>query len=317
MLSIFNHRKHLKDNAKDSQTSEEMERDEELERLFQRLAVFTPCRADRLRSCDERERLTKLAMRSCTDEVTLQWLRKNSDAFTDMFDFLKKHIDEEEKKNHSDNVHISFVAHGAIKDFMIAASCYLPLPTITDVLLYSPWNCITSGLVYGVATGKLRPQHRVFYCRKEKGCIIPDDKHRPVNLPDHWNSLKKAGAQMVPNITVSPLRDDDGVWEHFESLSAKHGPPGRNRIVIPYNLPGREYESIPFSVVTLALSLVLLSSRFKGTLHFSGCLGDHSTGQKFDRKYLQEQYACTIDNSMMTHSPEAFRETDDDKCRLC
>ncbi|XP_063328813.1 uncharacterized protein LOC134626822 [Pelmatolapia mariae] len=311
--------KHLKDNAKDSQASEEMERDEELQRLFQRLRVFTHSRADRLRSRDERQRLTKLAMRSCTDEVVLQWLRKNSesDAFsklTDMFDFLKKRIDEEEKKNHSDDVHITFVAHGSIRDFMIPASCYLPLPTITDVLLYSPWNCVSAGLVYGIATGKLRPQHRVFYCDDKKSCMIPDDKHRPVNLPDHWNSLKKAGAQMVPNITVSPLRDDDGVWKHFESLSAKHGPPGRNRIVIPFILPGREYESIPFSVVTLALSLVLLSSRLKATLHFSGCLSDHSTGPKFDRKYLQEQYACTIDNSWMTHSPEAFN---DDTCCLC
>lgn len=255
-------------------------------------------------------------MRSCTDEVVLQWLRKNSesDAFsklTDMFDFLKKHIDEEEKKNHSDDVHITFMAHGSIGDFMIPASCYLPLPTITDVLLYSPWNCVTSGLAYGIATGKLRPQHRVFSCEDKESCTIPDDKHRPVNLPDHWNSLKKAGAQMVPNIMVSPLRDDD---EYFESLSAKHGPPGRNRIVIPFILPGREYESVPFSVVTLALSLVLLSSRFKATLHFDGCLSDRSTGQKFDRKYLQEQYACTIDNSRMECSPEAFN---DDKCCLC
>ncbi|XP_039464382.1 uncharacterized protein LOC120437908 [Oreochromis aureus] len=292
-----------------------MDRNEELDKLFQRLAVFKHYREDILRSCDERKRLTKLAMRSCTDEVVLQWLRKNSesDAFsklTDMFDFLKKHIDEEEKKNHSDDVHITFVAHSSIRDFMIPASCYLPLPTITDVLLYSPWNCVSSGLAYSVATGKLRPQHRVFSCEDKKSCTIPDDKHRPVNLPDHWNSLKKAGAQMVPNITVSPLSlddDDDGVWKSFESLSAEHGPPGRNRIVIPFILPGQEYESVPFSVVTLALSLVLLSSRFKATLHFSGCLRDHSTGQKFDRKYLQEQYACTIDNSMMTHSPEAFR----------
>ncbi|XP_013121878.2 uncharacterized protein LOC106097016 [Oreochromis niloticus] len=292
-----------------------MDRNEELNKLFQRL--FTHWRADRLRSCDERQRLTKLAMRSCTDEVVLLWLRKNSesDAFsklTDMFDFLKKLIDEEEKKNHSDDVHITFMAHGAIRDFMIPASCYLPLPTITDVLLYSPWNCVSAGLEYGIATGKLRPQHRVFSCNDKESCTIPDDKHRPVNLPDHWNSLKKAGAQMVPNITVSPLRD--GELEYFEYLSAKHGPPGRNRIVIPFIVPGREYESVPFSVVTLALSLVLLSSRFKATLHFDGCLRDHSTGPKFDRKYLQEQYACTIDNSRMTHSPEAFN---DDKCCLC
>ncbi|CAL8307796.1 unnamed protein product [Merluccius merluccius] len=58
-----------------------------------------------------------------------------------MFNFLKKHIDEEEKKNHSNSVDITFVAHGAIRDSKIPASCLLPLSAITDVLLYSPWNC--------------------------------------------------------------------------------------------------------------------------------------------------------------------------------
>ncbi|XP_042070595.1 uncharacterized protein LOC102305068 [Haplochromis burtoni] len=277
--------------------------------ILKRLAAA--CRPESPRSSAERKRLIKLAIENCKDETVLQWLRENSESGTfrklsDMFDFLKSKIDEEEKKNHDDTVDIIFVAHGAIRDSMIPAKCLLPLPTITDVLLYSPWNCVTSGLAYGIATGKLRPQHRVFYCNDKESCTVSDDKHRPVNLPDHWNSLKKAGAQMVPNITVSPLRDDDGVWKRFESLSAKHGPPGRNRIVIPFILPGREYESVPFSVVTLALSLVLLSSRFKATVHLDTCLSDKSTGQKSDRKYLQEQYCCTEDNTVMTCSPDAF-----------
>ncbi|XP_035770358.1 uncharacterized protein LOC118455446 [Neolamprologus brichardi] len=264
--------------------------------------------------CSERESsptptdmtVSESATQNCKDETVLQWLRENSESGTfrklsDMFDFLKSKIDEEEKKNHDDTVDIIFVAHGAIRDSMIPASCLLPLPTITDLVLYSPWNCATTGdVTYGIATGKMRPEHRVFYRNLPITCI-----NQPPNLPNYWNSLKKARGQRIPNIIVSPLQEDDGVWERFKSLSTKYGPPGRNRIIIPFILPG-ERESVPFSVVALALSLVLLSSRFKATVHFNACLSDKSTGQKSDRKYLQEQYYCTEDKTGMTCSPDAF-----------
>ncbi|XP_047428239.1 uncharacterized protein LOC124998093 [Mugil cephalus] len=259
------------------------------------------------KTSEERGKLIKLAEENCKNETVLKWLRENSESVSfiklvDVFHFLKKLIDEEEKKDHGDHVDITFMCHGAIEDFMIPACCLLPLPTITDVVLYSPWNCVTSGLTYFVATGRMRPEHRVFYCWTEKCCKTPDEGHRPVKLPNHWNSMKKAGGQMIPNITVSPLRPDDGVWKYYESLTEKHGRPGRNRIVIPFTL---SVGSVPFSVVTLALSLVLLSSRFKATVHFTSCLRDHSTGQKFDRKYLQEQYACAIDNTLMKVKTES------------
>ncbi|XP_035770343.1 uncharacterized protein LOC118455438 [Neolamprologus brichardi] len=191
---------------------------------------------------------------------------------------------------------------------MIPASCLLPLPTITDLVLYSPWNCGTTGdVTYGIATGKMRPERRVFYRSLPLFFhgVIPLDNYQPLNLPDYWNSLKKVGGQKIPNIIVSPLQEDDGTWKKFKSLSTKYGPPGRNRIVIPFIVPG-ERESVPFSVVTLALSLVLLSSRFKATVHLDTCLIDKSTGQESDRKHLQEQYYCTEDNTVMTCSPDAF-----------
>ncbi|XP_041953599.1 uncharacterized protein LOC121713201 [Alosa sapidissima] len=264
------------------------------------------------RQSDERKRLLKVVIENCKNETVMQWLRENEESVTfsklvDMFHFWKKHIDEEEKKNHGDNVDITFVAHGAIKDFMIPASCLLPLPTITDVVLYAPWNCVTAGDEYGIATGRIQPRHRVFYCVKGKGCTIPDEMHRPVELPDHWNSMKKAGGCKIPNITVSPLQPEEGVLEYYELCKKTYGPPGRNRIFIPFILP--EKESVQFSVVMLALSLVLLSSRFKATVHLSACLGDQSTGQKFDKEQLKKQYAYTIDNTSMKVSLDMLNET--------
>ncbi|KAM4531553.1 uncharacterized protein PAE49_023719 [Odontesthes bonariensis] len=256
-----------------------------------------------------RSRLLELAEQNCSNQTVLKWLRENSQSNTflklaEMFDFFKKHIDEEEKKNHSDTVDITFVAHGAIGGFMLPACCLLPLPSLTDVVLYSPWNCVTSGgaLTYGISTGRMRPEHRAFYCSCDDACS--DGTHRPLKLPNHWNSLKKAGEQMIPNITVSPLRPDDGVWKSFLSLTEKHGPPGRNRIVIPFILPPDGGGSVPFSAVSLALSLVLLQSRFKATVHLDACVRESSAGPKLDRKHLEKQYACAADGTGMKCSPD-------------
>ena len=230
-----------------------------------------------------------------------------------MFHFLKKHIDEEEKKNHSNSVHITFVAHGFIRDSMIPASCLLPLSSITDVILYSPWNCaIDADVAYGVATGRIKPQHRLFYCGEKESCGVPGEKHQPTKLPDCWNSMKKAGDQKIPNIILSPLiLPKDGAWERFEFLTKQHGQPGRNRIVIPFILPAgsSSLERVPFFIVTLALSLVLLSSRFKATVHLTACLSDSSTKKKFDQEYLKQQYACCINDTTMTCSPDMFKES--------
>ncbi|XP_007562155.1 uncharacterized protein LOC103144920 [Poecilia formosa] len=260
---------------------------------------------------DEWKRLMKLAEDNCTNQTVLKWLKEKPSTFyqlVDMFNFFKKHINEEEKKNHSDTVDITFVAHGSIGDFMIPASCLLPLASIRDVVLYAPWNCVSGGaeITHAIATGRLKPQHRVFYCYKKDGCPVPDEKHRPVKLPDRWNSMRQAGDQMIPNISVSPLRPDDGVWKSFESLTKKYGPIGRNRIIIPFIVPEEKAEIVPFSVVTLALSLVLLQSRFKATVHLDACLTDISVGQKFDREYLEKQYACAADGTGMMCSNNIF-----------
>lgn len=209
-------------------------------------------------------------------------MREHSETFfklVDMFHSLKTKIDQEEKMNHSNNVNITFMAHGSIIDPMIPASCLLPLPSITDVVLYSPWNCgIRADAAYRIATGKMTPKNRI--------------------------SLKETKGQMVPNIMLTPLRPEDQVWKRHQYLSELFGPPGRNHIVIQYELKGKRScdssDVIPFSVVTLALSLVLMFSRFSATLHLAACLCDK--GQKLDKDDLKDQYACTTDNTTMTCS---------------
>ncbi|GLD50629.1 uncharacterized protein AKAME5_000380100 [Lates japonicus] len=302
----------LREIAETMQTaSEELEKElDEIKQVFQRLAKVKRCIENTKRSSDERKILIEFALENCQDETIRQWLRENSESeaffsLVDMFHLLKEGIDKEEKKNHSNEVDITFLAHGAITDPMIRASCLLPLPTITDVELHSPWNCvITADAGYGIATGKMKPQDRAFY-RRKKG-KIPDDNHHTMKTPDHWNSMKETVEknQEIPNIILSPFKlPEDGYWKEFEILTNKHGPPGRNRIAIPYILPEKRIsdssERVPFYVVTLALSLALFFSRFTAKLHLAACLGDRSAGQKLDKEYLAKQYACSIEEIIM------------------
>lgn len=105
-------------------------------------------------------------MENCQDQSVRDWIGEHSESDTffnlvDMFHFLKEKIDDEEKKNHSNKVDVAFLAHGSIRDPLVPVSCLLPLPTITDVVLYSPWNCVMhADAAYGVATGKMTPHDR-------------------------------------------------------------------------------------------------------------------------------------------------------------
>ena len=284
--------------------------------MFRRLAKVLRSIENTDRSRDERKTLIEFAKETCKDEAVKQWLTENEESKTffrlvDMFHFLKGKIDEEEKNNHTNEVDITFVAHGEIVDSMIPASCLLPLASISDIILYSPWNCaITGDAAYGVAAGKIQPQHRKFYCRSKR-CKVADEGHQPSKLPNEWNSMKKAGDQKVPNMFLSPLVPKDGAWKRFEVLKDEHGEPGRNRIVIPFILPEGssdpfmvQGESVPLSMVTLALSLVLMFSRFQATLHLTACLGKGSKRMKLDEDALKKQYAYAINSTGMTSSEE-------------
>ncbi|XP_067426918.1 uncharacterized protein [Thunnus thynnus] len=283
---------------------------DDMKKVYERLARVQQAVENSNRSFYDKKTLIEFAIEHCEDETMKRWLIKNSESeaffyLLDMFRYLKEYIDEEEKKNHGDNIDIIFVAHGSIRDSMIPASCLLPLSSITDVILYSPWNCVINGdAAYGVATGRMKPKHRKFYCAN-RYCHVRNEGHWPNKLPNYWNSMKNAGGQMIPNIMLSPLYPPkDGAWERFVFLHDRYGPPGRNRVIVPFILPAEKASliSVPFFVVTLALSLVLLFTRFKATVHLAACLGDRFAGQKFDQEYLKRQYACTIDNTLMHSS---------------
>ncbi|KAK0141755.1 hypothetical protein N1851_020579 [Merluccius polli] len=291
-----------------------------IKEMFEELADVKRCIENSNRSSKEKETLIKFAIKYCKDEDVRQWLRENSESvaffkLVDMFHFLEQELDKKKKKIDRKDIDIIFVAHGAIEESKIPASCLLPLSTIKDVLLYSPWNCtINAGVAYGVATGCIQPQHRRFSCRG-KGCQIPDERHRPTSLPNRWNSMKAAGGRKIPNIIVVPLRiPKDGAWEGFKFLKGKYGEPEKNRIVIPFILPGEIGSSLrlPFFVITLALSLVLCFTSYEATVHLAACLSKISAQTKLSEDDLKAQYACTIDKTRMTYPENMLSAIDGD-----
>uniref|UniRef100_UPI0037E6FEAF uncharacterized protein n=1 Tax=Semicossyphus pulcher TaxID=241346 RepID=UPI0037E6FEAF len=287
---------------------------DKIEQMFQEFEELKCCIENSDRTSEQKKNFIKIVKRYCNNEAVLEWLKETYDTevffkLVDMFYFLKQELDKEKKKLDRENIDIIFVAHGCIEEPLIPASDLLPLSTIEDVILYSPWNCaIDACAAYGIATGNIQPENRIFCCQGG-GCQVSN--HRPNVLPNHWNSMKNAAGWMIPNISVSPLRKpEDLAWNGFVFLRDQYGRPGRNRVVIPYMLPEffRFSGKVPFYVVTLALSLVLFIFPFKATVHLAACLGRASgTTLSEQSVYLNQQYTCTIDHTIMTVPEEVFR----------
>ncbi|CAJ1075497.1 uncharacterized protein LOC117831718 [Xyrichtys novacula] len=268
------------------------------------------------RSHSQKQDFINIVKRYCDNKDVLAWLSETYDTdiffkLVDIFYFLKQELDKKKKKTDREEIDIIFVAHGSIEDPLIMANSLLPLSTIEDVYLYSPWNCaIDAYAAYGIATGLIEPKHRIFGCIRANGCRIPDNGHYPANLPYYWNSMKNTGVGLIPNILVSPLKDpEDDAWNGFVFLQNTHGEPRKNRVVIPFIVPRlfSNFVTIPLYVVTLALSLVLFIFPFKATFHLAACLSRDSdtTLNGFDA-YLNGQYSCTIDHSMMSSSMRLY-----------
>lgn len=262
-----------------------------------------------VRGLEEKKGLIDFTLEHCEDETVKQWLKENSSSasflqLVNVFNFLKKEFDKESKKTDCKDIDIIFVAHGSVESSTIPAKCLLPLNTIQDVLLYSPWNCsISAEVAYGIATGVMKPQHRRFICQEED-CQTHKKFYSPGNLPNHWNSLKEAGGQKIPNIMVSTLRKpEDAAWKRIEVLKDEYGHPAKNRVLIPFLLPGTLSDmKVPFSLVTLALSLVLHFSTYKATVHLAACLSKSSLESSFDQVCPKKQYTYISHKTLMTTS---------------
>lgn len=240
--------------------------------------------------------------RNCPDKGVHDWLDNRSRAaqFLNLLSLFCRELKEEIQRrlNQREDVDIVFCGHGSIiGDIRYPAGCLTLLSTIEDVVLYSPWNCaVNAKVVYGIATGAIQPSNRAF---------IPEH-NRPPTLPPRWNSMRNARTQQIPEIMFKPVGQEERAWQDFLSLGTVIG---RNRIFLPYVRPADAdplfFPETPFFVLTLALSVVLMVfTDVKATIHLAACLG-RDTRSPFTPDlfhHLQRQYACTIDNTVMSNS---------------
>lgn len=248
------------------------------------------------------------AVRMCQDEDLRAWLQEegNTSAFlglVDLFHMMRMRLARERRRSRSSRgrvIDIIFVAHGSITGQTIGSGMLLPLPSLLDVVLYQPWNCtIDATVAYGIAAGSIEPGSCHFIC--DPSC--PDrsnhnHNHQPSLPSSTWNHLSENYGP-IPEIYLSPLNaPHDAAWNYFKVLRRNHRNPDHDRVVIPFIFPRLRGARVPFSVVTLALSLVLKFSGMRARLHLAACLG-RTPGTQLDLNELAGQYCVAPDNTMM------------------
>ncbi|XP_041672999.1 uncharacterized protein LOC121529269 isoform X2 [Cheilinus undulatus] len=309
---------------------------QEYRQILKDFETLKLCIENSSRTSKERREFIEIAKKYFgTDSAVYKWVEENETEFfklIDLFKFMKEEIEKQQPNIDHKIIDVIFVAHGSIGDPAVnqpsRARDLLPLPSIQDVILYSPWNsAIDSNIAYGITTGHLQPEDRDFCCGCQCGkdcdgdcecgcgcCCRDHKKHQPTRLPPDWNSMRDAGDSLIPNITVSPLeKPEDPAWNEVLILQDKYSRPGRNRVVVPYNILEPEGQSmdVPFSVVTLALALVLRVFGYKATVHLAACLGREPGTLSRQARPLNRQYAWAIDGTAMTCNEDMVDESEE------
>ncbi|XP_048042515.1 uncharacterized protein LOC125266088 [Megalobrama amblycephala] len=108
-------------------------------------------------------------MGTCTDSTVVSWLQReiNQIQFVNLIRFFMERLGPYLPKSREDgasHTHIVFVGHGTLADQFMPAGGLVPLPSITDTILYSPWNCsIDACAASAIAHGLIQVTNRTFY----------------------------------------------------------------------------------------------------------------------------------------------------------
>ncbi|KAL6464545.1 hypothetical protein MHYP_G00268620 [Metynnis hypsauchen] len=238
---------------------------------------------------DEQE-IVDYIQATCNDPIIISWL-KTREHKTDLLNFLRflrKNLEEEIRRRNSRDIHIVFVSHGSIDNRFVPAAS-LVLANILDTVLYSPWNCfINANAAYGIAQGCITLEQRRF---------LGGDAN-PYPLPQHWNSMRRS-KQRIPQILLAPVGQEEPVWDIFNKLGGPQQ--SYDRIIIPYLVPENLKKGFPvlhFQTVISVLSLVLVTTGIRATVHLAACLGRNKTPLMVEE--WKRQYAYTVDKTYMT-----------------
>ncbi|XP_036415496.1 uncharacterized protein LOC118799636 [Colossoma macropomum] len=243
---------------------------------------------------DEQE-IVDYIQATCHDPIIVSWLetREHKTEILNFLRFIRNNLDKEIRgRNKRDILHIVFVAHGAIVDQFVPAASLVPA-NIIDTVLYSPWNCLIDACAaYGIAQGCIRLHQTRFLNWLTRATVSPNI------WPRHWNFMSRPTPD-IPQILLAPVGHKEPVWNEFQEIggSLQSG----DRIIIPYLVPENLKINFPvlhIQTVIYALSIVLMITERRATVHLAACLGRNGTPQMV--KEWERQYAYTNDDTIMT-----------------
>ncbi|KAL7837317.1 hypothetical protein SRHO_G00270280 [Serrasalmus rhombeus] len=244
---------------------------------------------------EDEEEIVNYIQATCDDPIIISWpkTRVHKTNLLNFLRFLKKNLDEEIRRRNRRDIHIVFVSHGSITNRFVPAASLL-LPNINDTVLYSPWNCgIDPNAAYGIAQGCIRLQQRRLYFRWGEA----NTHHYP--LPQHWNSMRRS-THYIPQILLGPVGREERVWNAFHEIGGSLQ--SCDRIIIPYLVPQNKKIDFPvlhFQTVISVLSLVLVTTQTRATVHLAACLGRNKKNPLMVEEW-NRQYAYTRDETYMT-----------------
>ncbi|XP_067253015.1 uncharacterized protein [Chanodichthys erythropterus] len=244
-------------------------------------------------------------IKTYTDPRVLSWLQgiPHQIEFVNLLRFVMENFGPIiEDLTRSGGVHkdIVIVAHGSIVDQFMPAVGLVPLPNITDTILYSPWNCsIDAYAAFGIARGLIDMTNRQFYNMRNR--VYCD----PYPLPQHWNSMRES-LHNIPGILLSPLTPEDNAWICFNHLLNSGVLFRERRVIIPYLVPQdqvKAFGEIPLFILIFATSIILMIFGKTATVHLAACLGHAGSPEEW-----RTQYAYTLSDPVcMTMSMNDIR----------
>ncbi|XP_049336880.1 uncharacterized protein LOC125802540 [Astyanax mexicanus] len=216
--------------------------------------------------------------------------------------FYKNLVQAKHGRVLSGELHIVLVGEGSFNNQVCPAELLIPGDSITDTILYSPWNCsIDANVAYGIATGDLQLQHRHFWNNQAM------EQQQP-QVPDHWNSIRAQHQEFVPEIILGPITANADL---ITALADWINLYNRNRIIIPYAAGGNLAHWLPsvplYQIIGAIAVLLKIIPPHKATIHLAADL-EYGEAAQPNVERLNAQYVYTPAGTVMTTQNMQFTE---------
>lgn len=212
-------------------------------------------------------------------------------------------------------INIIILAHGNIKNNLVSANDYFLSDAIESITFYAPWNCkIDSTAAMGILTCNLKPTEVEYWRLEYDENLQPykkfihkmDSKQFKDELPDRWNTIhrKNRDTIKIPDIILSPVEISSKEWEQTMEMENIFDPPrvhDRTTLVFPYIGGDKEHISYLSDIIVITSICFHVYRRTSNIrFHVASCLNGELTNDI--RDLLEEQYACTPVNSVLSCS---------------